>query len=180
MNPTFQTPTTSTKATDFVVIIVVLVVVVFSIIIFKRIFGGIDGVLEGVGLKDTKDEKKDKAEVENKVDNAAAQGVNSPWSPKFYKTVHNGKLFTVASADGLAKTIYDSVGHIYDEPNKGAGAIKQCYTKTQVSFLADRFQQKYGNDLLSWLQYHYDTGEQKKVLNNILTYVNNLPLAQPK
>lgn len=173
-------PQNEGQSKALVYLLIGVAVIVVGIIAVKKIFGGIDGALEGLGLKDSKDEKKDKKEVEQTVDRNNALGNQSAWSPKMYKSVSGGKLFTVAGAKSLCKTIYDSVGHIYDEPNKAAGAIKQAYTKTQVSFLCDIWQQTYGTDLLSWLQLHFDTGEQKKVLNNILTYVEALPLAKPK
>lgn len=170
----------SSKVKDVIAIAIIAVVVILVIIIVKKVSGGIDGALEMLGVKDTKEEIKAQETVNKTVDKNLQAGNGSAWSAKLYKTIKGAKVFTVASADNLAKKIYESVGHFTDNPNEGAGAIKQCYTKTQVSFLAERFQVKYNLDLLSWLELHYDTSEQKKVLANILTYVEALPLAKPK
>jgi hypothetical protein len=171
----------SGNSKNAIAIMITLVVLIIVIIVVKRVFGGLDGLLEMLNLKDSKEEKKAKDTVNNNIDKANDLGNQSAWSAKLYKLLPPGsKIFTQASADKLCSTIYGAIGNVYDEPNKIAGAIKQCYTKSQVSFLVDRFQAKYGNDLLSWLELHLDTSEQKKVLANILTYVENLPLSQPK
>ncbi len=168
------------QAKGYATILIVVVGLIVAVIAVKKIFGGIDGLMERIGLKDTKSEQENTATVEKIVEKAAAVGSGSPWSPKMFSTIKGGKIFTAASAAALCAKIWDSVGRVYDSPNLASGAIKQCYTKTQVSFLAHTFFAKYGVDLLTWLEYKFDTNEQKKVLAGILTYVDNLPLSQPK
>ena len=104
------------------------------------------GILQDLGLTDSP--------ADTNV-NTTAQDPGSPWSPNFYKTLQaQGKnvwILTQASADLLAKQIYQSTGPISDNWPQAFGAIKQCKYKTQISFLCERFKIKYNADLITWL-----------------------------
>lgn len=164
------------KAKGLSTVLIVVVGLILAVILFGKLIKFGEGFLEGLGLKDSKEEKANKDDIDRKVNQANAKGNNSPWSPKFYKAAPSGtKIPTQSTADSLAKQLWESVGYIVDTPNKGAGAIKQCSTKAGVSFVADRFQVKYKLDLLTWLQSKYDTDEQREVLADMLRYVENLP-----
>lgn len=167
-------PTGNTK--NAIAIGIVLTVIILVFIIFNKFSGGIDGLLEKLGLKDDKATAKAKEGVEDKVGENTKEGTGSAFAPTLWKSVMSAKIFTSAYAQELAKTVWDSVGYAWDTPNKAAGAIKQCKCKTQVSFLADTFQKKYSVDLLTWLHNKFDRDEQKIVLNQILAYVDALPL----
>lgn len=155
-------------------LLVVIAVIVLAFIILNKVFGGINGILESFGLKDSEEDIKLNEDLKNKFSNSS--NPSNPFSPSFYKSAPSGSLlFNVAKADSLAEQLYDSVGILYDDPESGLAAIKQCRAASQVSFLADRFNILYKKDLISWLSIKYDTSNQKKVLNEIYDYVSRLP-----
>lgn len=169
-------PKTQEQSKAVVYLVIGLVVVVLAIILFSKLTKFGEGFLEGLGLKDSKEEKANKEAIDGNVNRENSKGNNSAWSPRFYKEAPSGtRLVTQSTADTLAKQLWDSVGYIVDTPSKGAGAIKQLSTQAAVSFVADRFQIKYKLDLLQWLQNKYDTSEQQEVLADMMRYVNNLP-----
>ena len=169
-------PASSGKGINISVVLITVVVLVIIIILFAKGVKFFEGFLEGIGVRDSKDEAANKEDIDRKVNRESTAGNNSAWSPSFYKAAPSGtKLVTLAVAQSIAKKIWDSVGYITDTPAQGAGAIKQLQTKAAVSFIADTFFKKYGIDLLAWLQSKYDTSEQKEYLADILRYVENLP-----
>lgn len=164
--------------TEWVKILVTLVIVAAVIwilyMVVSRVFGGIDGLAEMLGLKDSEEKKRLSDSVDQGIEDS--NNPNSPWNPSFYKTAPPGsKMLTSAATDTLAKQIWDSVGAFSDTPTQATGAIKQCPTGTAVSFLASRFQTKYGRDLVNWMRQHFDTTEQVREMNTILSYVKSLP-----
>jgi len=78
-----------------------------------------------------------------------------PFHPGYYKTQGVGaKLMTVASAQGLAKTLRNAIGSTYTLSNESAilTVFKSMKAKSQVSFLAEQYQKLYNKDLLTDLQ----------------------------
>lgn len=101
------------------------------------------------------------------------------------KTMH---YMTTASAQALAKKIYDSVGFwtgilpsAKDYTHEIQAAFATIGYKTQVAQLAQVFQQLYKKDLLTFLQYDTDkygmfSGDKHAaVVSTILSRVKNLP-----
>lgn len=136
-------------------------------------------LFEGLNVSDTEAEKENRKNVEQ----LEKSGVSSNyWAPRYYKELlqfaakrkQKVNLLTVASADALCKRIYESVGTFTDKPAQGLSAFKQLKTKSQVSFLAERFSKLYRADLLGWLNEKYDTNAQQSILNQILAYTNSL------
>lgn len=127
------------------------------------------GIWQGEGVKKTKEEQTNP---------------NSPWKPEFYKAAPTGStIFTMASAQTLAAQIHGAFTIFQDDFNKIFAAFTQCKTQSQVSFLADVFQQKYGEDLLSFLTdgggiMPWD-GLNSGHMKTILDYVSNLPKYKP-
>ena len=77
---------------------------------------------------------------------------NSPWKPTFWKSAPAGAaLIKSATANQYAATIHNAFSLFQDDFNAIFSVFSQLRTKSQVSFLADIFQQKYGEDLLSFL-----------------------------
>lgn len=102
----------------------------------------------------------------------------SPFNVNFWKQAPAGaKLLKVADAQKYAKDIWDSVGWFYDDFEKVYSIFKQLRFQSQVSFLADTFQQQYKKDLLAWLEGdlwpsdRYSTDQ----VELIRKYVKNLP-----
>lgn len=161
----------SKKGQDVAIIMIVIAIIIIAALILHKTFKGTDSILQGLGLEDSPEEKAVNANLNKSVSDAKG----SPWwTSKYYKTM-SGSLVKAAPADALAKTIYDSVGYIYDSPEEAVGAIKQLKNKMQISFLVERFYGLYKKDLLSFLTEHYDTTSQKKFLIDIINYVSKLP-----
>lgn len=168
------------KSKAIVMLVGGIVAIVLVITIFSKIFKGFSGAMEGLGLKDSKEGAENKKLIDQAVNAANSGGTGSPWSPNFYKSAPPGSaLFTVSQAQLLAKQIWDSVGYVYDTPSRGSAAIKQCKTKSQVSFLAEQFYKLYTKDLISWLNDKYDIMGQREYLRGIIDYVNSLPKYKP-
>jgi len=166
----------SDKAMGISIVLVVVVVIVLAVILFSKFMNFGSGALEWFNLKDTKEEKENKAKIKTQVNEEEVKGNGSAWSPNFWRAAPSGsKLFTVAVGNDIAEQFWDSVGYIWDTPSKGAGAVRRCSTKSQLSWVADRFNIEYGLDLLQWLQNKYDTGEQLEILADILRYADGLP-----
>lgn len=129
-----------------------------------------------------------KSEKERATDEAVSSGVASEnakgnlsaWNGNYWREQQRKGvrvvLVTQANADEIAKRFYDSVGRIYDSPTVAEGALKLLNSKCKVSWVAERFNALYKNDLLSWLTYRFDTAEQKAVLERMLAYVEKLPV----
>jgi hypothetical protein len=163
-------------------IVLIAVVVIAAIImaiktgtgIFKGIGDFFAGIGEGIGVKDTAAEKKAKEELAAATERA--NSTNSPFNPVFYKKCPAGtKLKTQAQLKALANQIYDSVGAIYDDPESGFGAFKQCSNWCMVSQVAEKFNDLFGKDVYSWLEIKYDRTSQKEVLVKIYKYCFSLP-----
>jgi hypothetical protein len=163
------------KAVGISVIIIVVVIVVLVVVVFGKGIHGFESLLEMLGLKDSAEKKKNTDTINSAVAASNNAGINDPWNVKFYTQKNGAKILTQSKADGLAAQIWGSVGYLYDTPNDLTAALKQCTTQSQVSFVSLAFYNKYGKDLLGWLQNHFDTTEQTQILANAIEYVQSLP-----
>jgi len=172
-------PKNPTQAKGYLMFIGGLVLIVILAVYLQKTFGGIGkalgGLGEGLGIFDSEDAKKDKEAVAAAKEQSSQDG--SFWNPNYYKTAPAGaRLLTVASANGLASDIWDSVWLFGTRPDELIAAFKQLKAKTQVSFLADRFYQKYNKDLFSWITLQYTKmGKPQTGLTTVITFVNSLP-----
>lgn len=167
------------KVKGVATILIVILVIVLVAVFFNKIMKLFSGATEALGLSDSKEGKANKELIDKKVNSAQKQTVNSPWNRAYYKNVQKKRqivLVTLSSAQSLAKKLWDSVGYVYDSPADGSGAIHQCKNKCQVSFVSDIFYQKYGKDLLTWLNDKYDVMGQREYLREMIEYVDNLPV----
>ena len=148
-----------------------IAVIIVAFIVLNKIFGGLNGFLEGIGLKDSKDKLKDKASV----DAANANASGSPFNPNLYKNAPGGTtIFTSATANSLAKQVYDSNGWFYDTPEQAEAAFKQANSKVKVSQICDAMNTLYKIDAFEWMKRTFDTSAQIKVLASIIDYANKL------
>lgn len=163
----------NSKAGQIAIILIVIVVIIIVFIFINKFIKSSNSFLEMLGLKDS----KDTLELNNDLSSASGDAAKGNWlSPSYYKNGKPGtKLITRAIAEKLAKEVYDSVGYVYDDSTKAAGAIKQLQYKSQVSFMADIFQQKYGKDMKAFMDSGFDTEDQKKTLVEVYNYVKKLP-----
>ena len=129
-------------------------------------------VLEGVGLKDTADER-DQAKTQRETENLVIS--KDYWNPSFYQKPPNGYdsiILTQAWVDGLAAKIWNAAGWFNDDEEAIYGAFRQLDYRTHVSFLARRFFDRYGKDLYTWLR---DSVLSSSELNTVLQITNKLP-----
>jgi len=105
----------------------------------------------------------------------------NPFSPNFWKIGPAGRLLlTSASSDNFTKRIYDAFGAFTDDEAAVYPVFRQLKSKSQVSYLSDKFQQKYNTDLLTYLQkgyssYNLASGLSVEELQIIFSIVNSLP-----
>lgn len=164
------------KSKGIVVLVGGLVVVVLFVIFFSKIMQFFKGIGEGVGLSDSKEGKDNAKFIDKNVKQSQQQGVDNPFNPNFYKGRNvNATIITTASANSIAKRIYDSVGYLYDSPGKASAAFHLLKTQAQISFVSEIFNNRYNLDLLTWLNDKFDVNGQREYLRNIIEYVNSLP-----
>jgi len=180
------------KGQNIAIILIVVAVIVIVFLVINKIFGGlkgfldlfkgigdtgkkiVDNVSQGLGLEDTPQQASDRAIINKEQEKINT--ISSPWNSAYWKNAPKGSLlFTVADGDKYATQIYDSVGIITDSPRQALAAIKNSRTKTQISWVSDRFNQKYNNDMFNYLANKFDTPEQMANLVSMITYVNSLP-----
>ena len=170
------------KAVPAIITIIVIIVV---IIILKKLLGkgglisnittGTGDTLASLGIG----KSSSQVDTEKKTNALSTAGNNNPFNPLYYKN-HSGNIMTAASGDTLATDIYDSVGIFIDEPSKALNALKQCSNKNQISFVAERFNNKYGKDLFAYLTTNFDTTsfvytvQPIDYLTQMLDYANSL------
>ena len=112
---------------------------------------------------------------------SAVQQITDPgsyWKPLYYKRT-GGILIQRAAAERLAKQIHDAFGVFQDDFNAVMAAFSQVKTKAAISFLSDVFQQRYKQDLLTFLTngggiLPWD-GLSDSQLRTLLSYTNKLP-----
>jgi hypothetical protein len=102
------------------------------------------------------------------------------FSPLYWKTIPNAKLITRNATNALAKRIFDAMGYFSDDESAVFSVFTQLKTKTQVSWLADIFQQNYRIDLLDFLKRGKgqlaQAGLSDTELQQVINIVNNLPI----
>lgn len=146
------------NAKAIAIVVVVIVVLFFLLYWISKTFGGLSKLFGGlgsaIGVSDTPEQAAQKKAIADA--KKAANSGTSPWSPLYYKNAPSGaRLFTQATTDKYAADIWDSVGIFTDDISEVIGALRNFSAKSQVSFLADRFNLLYGKDLLSWLTLQY-------------------------
>lgn len=110
----------------------------------------------------------------DQIRNDAAATNENAWSPNFWKTGPAGTLLLhQADADEYAETIYNYFHVLYDDYNAVLGVIKNCKTKSQVSFIAYAFLNKYGKDMYSWLRKPDGINPLDGLSDDHLTELNN-------
>jgi hypothetical protein len=102
------------------------------------------------------------------------------FSPVYWKTIPGAKLITRNATNSLAKRLFDSMGYFSDDESAVYSVFSQLKYKTQVSWLADIFQQNYKMDLLDFLKRGKgqlpQAGLNSDELQQILNIVNALPI----
>jgi hypothetical protein len=127
-------------------------------------------VSETFGLSKSDEEKNVEKEITT---------INSPWNPRYWRTGQSQKIITTEQVNKFINTIWNAPGYFYDDFDAVLGVFKQLKYKSQVSYLAEKFYQQKGKDLLSWLQgggalsWPADRFSSEQV-NQLIKYVNTL------
>lgn len=138
-------------------------IIIYAVLILAAYFLIIRPVLIKIGIiKSAEDKKREKTVAQY------GTATDSPFSPSLWKK--GGTVLTKASAEKLADQINDAIGFFSDDENEVYGAMRQLKTKTQLSFLADIFQQRHKMDLYQLLNRNFSDSEMD-VINGI---ANNL------
>jgi hypothetical protein len=88
-------------------------------------------------------------------------------------------MITTSKVQQFVNTIWNAPGYISDDFDAVLGVFKQLKTKSQVSYLAHKFNEIKGKDLLNWLQgggalsWPADRFSAEQV-NQLIKYVNGL------
>lgn len=123
--------------------------------------------------------KKIGVKTSQSVQQAQQGGINNPFNPLFWKNRGGALIITNSAVDMMITKIYSSFGLFQDDFNAIFSVFKQLKTQSQISYLADRFNQKYNADLITFLGngggiFPWD-GLSDSQLSQIVSYVNNLP-----
>jgi len=116
----------------------------------------------------------------------ASEPTANPFSPLYYKELNKKNvvyLFDKKYLEPKAKAIHDAVSKfpLMTDSAKIATIIKSLQYKTQVSYLSEYFQNKYGYEMFTYIKDGYRffvdgaTGLSDKDMAQIINYVNNLP-----
>jgi len=119
--------------------------IIYGILIYVGYSKVIKPILDKIGITKSDEE----IEIEKEI-----VKLDSPWNPNYYKQFGNRPVLLISNStiDGLLTTIWNSVGYTYDDFDAVLGVFKRLKSKTQVSQLVDKFNQKYKKDLLVWLK----------------------------
>jgi len=137
-------------------------------------FGVLKPILQKLGIVQTKEDVL----VNNQ---SNLPNSENPFSPVFYKKAGAGALLLKKDfANQLAKRIYNAMGYISDDESEVYSVFRLLKSQSQVSFLADVFQQNYKSDLLEFLkkgknQFNFASGLNSDELSIVLNIVNKLP-----
>ena len=117
-------------------------------------------------------------DADQKALDAAATSPTSFWNPNYWKQAQSySYAMTTEQANAYADQINDAFGAFNDNEAAVIGIFRSLQTKANVSFLAYCFQNKYGQDLLTFLRggiWPQDRLSDADV-SQINSYVNHLP-----
>jgi hypothetical protein len=136
-------------------------------------FGILKPILEKLGLQTS--------QAQQTINNQAqVQNQKNPFSPIFWKSTPNPILLTKNSTIALAKRIYDAMGYFSDDESEVYSVFNQMKYQTQVSWLADIFQQQYKQDMYDFLKRGKgnlpQAGLSDTEMLQIINQVNKLPI----
>lgn len=121
--------------------------------------------------------------INNPNTNANNTALNNPlvadaWNPNYWKQVQAlGQGVWVnddSDVDIMVDDIYHSLAGLFDNDSAIIGIFQNLQYKTQVSYLADKFNQKQNRSLYSWLLNGRGTSPASGMSTNNLAIVNDL------
>lgn len=145
-------------------------ITVLGVVIILTASKGLAKYLDSLNPFSDDETDKDIKKAEQKTDELGY------FNPSFIKNAPAGTvLLTKKNADIKVRNLWDSVGLVYDEPEKMKAVFSNIITKSQVSHLAKVFKDTHKVDLLTWMISKFDTDEQQKTLTQVLNRLNKLP-----
>lgn len=133
----------------------------------------LEPVLEGLNLKDTKEEEQANKTTQEYGGASGKTVDKNPWNPNFYRLMKNElkqgqsiQLLTVSQMNSMALTIWDAKGSLFSslpfwDDNEAAvyGVMRKITSQTQLSQFAERFQLNYDRDLYEYLSSFLNAAE---------------------
>jgi hypothetical protein len=148
---------------------------VIAYLVINSLKNGLKNFGASLGIGDSVEDEAREKSITKLV---KSKDIKDYFKPSFWKEAadRNKKpiLLTKAIALSTAKTIYDSIGFFYDTPEQALGAFKTLKYKSQVSWLAQIFYEKYKKDLYQFLNDRLDKDDQRLVFKEILQVVSDL------
>lgn len=140
-----------------VVVTIAVVVLVYLLVVRP--------ILQKVGIIETKEDKE-----RDKQAKQLGTSTDSPFSPRYWKAQKGDtvQLIPKATAEQLADQLNDAIGFFSDDENAVYGILRQLNYKTQLSWLADVFFEKYKMDMYQLLNRNLSE-EEMDVVNSIAT-----------
>ncbi len=144
---------------------------------FIIINNGLDSVFQFLGIKQTPQQ----AAVQTALTTKSGNGLDPTYWQQI--TTDGSSLISDSVVSSLVSAIANSHdwllgGYQFDQV---MGAFKQLNNKAQTSYLAYKFQQSEGSDLLTWMNsqsnWTWPLGNRYSPdqINTLIQYVNNLP-----
>ena len=121
-------------------------------------------VMQSFGLISDPTERQNLQKLENQ----------NYFDPDWYKqflSKGNPLILTESTSKQYSETIYNAMGIFNDNENAVYGVFEQLKTKSQVSWLAKKFFEKYDISLLEYLRTYFNDSEMAKVA----AIINKLP-----
>jgi hypothetical protein len=162
--------------------ILIVAVIIFIIYVLVEFGGDIEAavksILTGLGLE--KPAIQQQAEATIQANSVSASTPNSPWSPQLYQNNPDASTLDYQTLVNMADSIYGSRSALWtwlvdSDASLGFTQIKMCNNKIDVSNLVVVFQQEYQQDLLTFMEMNYTSAPNEVILQQIITFVNNLP-----
>ncbi len=101
------------------------------------------------------------------------EGTTDPWDSNFWKDMSRQiggkvKILTVASANNLAKVLYDAKGVFNDDEDGVYAAIGALKSKTQLSYLSEVFLKNHKTGLKDYLKSFLSEDEELPKVNTMV------------
>jgi hypothetical protein len=128
---------------------------IFGVFYFGR------NILENLGLVSDRKESNDLLQLNNE----------DYFSPNYWQRKLPAKIITESFSRKYSDDIYNAYGYFNDDENVIYGVFEQMKTKSQVSYLAYKFNQYYNRSLIEYLRSFLNDSEMAK----IAAIINKLP-----
>lgn len=171
------------SAKAWVMLVGGLGLVILIIYYVNKTFGGFAGLFnsiqEKLGLKDSAADVAKRQALDDAA--KAAASAASPWNANLFDQSPGGSSLSDDEGDAIAKEFWDSVSWIFgNNYSDMMAALKSVHSKVDLSFVVERFQNKYGKDLYTWLMGTYGNGSSSVnggpayIMGTINDYANSL------